>query len=196
MSKSEHYQLDDDVAYDSLQHFIKLWKNGKDAFLNINCRGGRAWLSFSTYLGFQDRVTQATSVAKDKKPKASPSKIRRNQARAQAHREKRRQEAEASRLHTQNVQSKVIKESFNSSSASSVASVSQAVVSPISSDKSSIQIVRNGGEGQPLKDVDCVKIRNQNPEASPKLKEPPKIATQKDNSPHTVHTQSCAQSTK
>ena len=131
------------------------------------------------------------SVAKDKKPKASPSKIRRNQARAQAHREKRRQEAEASRLHTQNVQSKVIKESFNSSSASSVASVSQAVVSPISSDKSSIQIVRNGGEGQPLKDVDCVKIRNQNPEASPKLKEPPKIATQKDVSiPHTQLTPS------
>ena len=191
MSKSEHYQLDDDVAYDSLQHFIKLWKNGKDAFLNINCRGGRAWLSFSTYLGFQDRVTQATSVAKDKKPKASPSKIRRNQARAQAHREKRRQEAEAGHLHTQNVQSKVIKESFNSSSASSVASVSQAVVSPISSDKSSIQIVRNGGEGQPLKDVDCVKIRNQNPEASPKLKEPPKIATQKDVSiPHKQFTPS------
>ena len=179
MSKSEHYQLYDDVAYDSLQHFIKLWKNGKDAFLNINCRGGRAWLSFSTCLGFQDRVTQATSVAKDKKPKASPSKIRRNQARAQAHREKRRQEAEASRLHTQNVQSKVIKESFNSSSASSVASVSQAVVSPISSDKSSIQIVRNGGEGQPLKDVDCVKIRNQNSEASPKLKEPQRLLHRK-----------------
>ena len=53
MTNSEHYQLDDDVVFDSMQHLIKLWKNGRDAFLNINCSGGKAWLSFSTCLGLQ-----------------------------------------------------------------------------------------------------------------------------------------------
>ena len=131
MTKSENYQLGDDVVFDSLQHFIKLWKNGKDAFLNVNCRGGRAWLSFSTYLGFQDKATQATSVAKDRKAKASPSKIRRNQARAEAHREKRRQEAEASRLHSPSAQSKEINASFSSCINSLIPSVAKAAVNPV-----------------------------------------------------------------
>ena len=148
MSKSDHYQLqlDDDVVFDSFQHFMKLWKNGKDAFLNINCRGGRAWLSFSTYLGFQDKVTQATPMAKNRKPKASPSKIRRNQARAEAHREKRRQEAEASRLRSPSpsAQSKEINASFNSCIDSLTASVAKAAVRPtpvsnVSLEKTSIQ---------------------------------------------------------
>ena len=155
MSKNEHeyYQLDDDVVLDSVQHLMKLWKNGRDAFLNINCRGGKAWLSFSTCLGFQDRVTQASSVSKERKPKPSPSKIRRNQVRAQAYRERRRQEAEASRPLTPKSQSKEINASFSSSAAPVLPNATTATPAapvspeaakstaiPVSMDKPSFQI--------------------------------------------------------
>ena len=94
----------DDILFDSFNYFMKLWGNGKEAFFNVRCTNGRAWMSFNTFLGSQESNLENNFVAgnstprkyKHIKPKSSPSKRRRNQARAEAYRERKRQEAESS----------------------------------------------------------------------------------------------------
>ena len=52
--KLEHgQQQNSNSVFDStLQEFMKLWKSGQEAALNVNCKNGRAWLNLSTYLGY------------------------------------------------------------------------------------------------------------------------------------------------
>ena len=37
----------DDFASDSFAKFMELWKNGREAALNINCKDGKAWIQIS-----------------------------------------------------------------------------------------------------------------------------------------------------
>ena len=82
----------DDFASDAFTKFIELWKNGKEAALNINCRNGKAWIQISCFLGYQNDAKSFTP-GNSKLTKPSPSKLRRNKERAENFRLKKRQEA-------------------------------------------------------------------------------------------------------
>ena len=96
-----HYQHQD-LVFDSLTKFMEFWKDGREAVFNVNCRDGKAWMSISTFLGYQDGEKENSfanrSSTMRSRPRVSPSKQRRNHKRAAAHREKKRQGTESSRL--------------------------------------------------------------------------------------------------
>ena len=51
-SKLEHCRQFKPVFENHTKEFVKLWKSGQEATLNINCKNGRAWINLSTYLGY------------------------------------------------------------------------------------------------------------------------------------------------
>ena len=95
--ESSHH---DDFVSDTFTKFMELWKNGKEAALNINCKDGKAWIQISCFLGYQ-RNAKFFSPGNPKRTKPSPSKLRRNRERAENFRLKKRQEV--SRLEQSNL---------------------------------------------------------------------------------------------
>ena len=79
-----HQHKNEDAVFDSLACFMKLWGIGKEAFFNVRCIDGRAWMSLNTFVGLQESVADEILVAKNNpttkedKPKGSPSERRRN----------------------------------------------------------------------------------------------------------------------
>ena len=107
-----HNQNLNSVFESTVTEFIKLWKNGREAALNANCKNGRAWLNLSTYLGYYGNDESESffpeETPKRSKSKSSPSKLRRNKERAKIYKEKKRQEANIKSLsHLETNQSKV-----------------------------------------------------------------------------------------
>ena len=103
MKKKSNVELEsshhDDFVSDTFTKFMELWKNGKEASLNINCKDGKAWIQISCFLGYQ-RNAKSFSPGNPKRTKPSPSKLRRDRERAENFRLKKRQEA--SRLEQSN----------------------------------------------------------------------------------------------
>ena len=87
----------DDILFDSFNYFMKLWGNGKEAFFNVRCTNGRAWMSFNTLDPKRviQRIILLPAIQHQGNTNIS-SKRRRNQAQAEAYRERKRQEAERS----------------------------------------------------------------------------------------------------
>ena len=137
MTKSEHYQLDDDVVFDLMQHLIKLWKNGRDAFLNINCRGG----NHSPHV-LASRIEWHRWCPCLRKEHQSPHWIKlegiKPELRLTGKKEDRKQK-QAVFTH-QKSKSKEVNAPFSSSAAPSPVSPKAATVIPVSMDKPSFQI--------------------------------------------------------
>ena len=99
-SKLEHCRQFKPVFENHTKEFVKLWKSGQEATLNINCKNGRAWINLSTYLGyykcnFKDDTFIPEDIPKRSKSKSSTSKLCRNKMRAAAYTEKKMQEMTA-----------------------------------------------------------------------------------------------------
>ena len=69
----------ENLVCDSLTKFFELWRGRQSATFHLECRNGEATFHFSAFLGHPDKVRKKVSN------KMSPSKIRRNKARAEAH---------------------------------------------------------------------------------------------------------------
>ena len=69
----------ENLVCDSLTKFLDLWRGRKAATFHLECRNGEATFHFSALLGHPDKVRKKVNN------KMSPSKIRRNKARAEAH---------------------------------------------------------------------------------------------------------------
>ena len=91
--QSQHREMIDDA----LMQLFKFWEDGRPAILNINTHGGQAWINFSGSLGFHSDQTRKSTMFQTNsfknKNSQSPSKIKRNQARAKAFREKKARDA-------------------------------------------------------------------------------------------------------
>ena len=64
-----------DFFSDISTKFIELWRNGKEAALNINCKNGKAWIQISCFLGYQSD-TKSFTPGNSKQTKPSSSKLR------------------------------------------------------------------------------------------------------------------------
>ena len=95
--RSEHNRYQNDVIETMTNKFMELWKSGHSASYNINCRNGEAWLNFSTYLGYQESDNHSSFENREtkspKRPRSSPSKLKRNKRRLEAFQEKKRLDA-------------------------------------------------------------------------------------------------------
>ena len=69
----------ENLVCDSLTKFFELWRGRQAATFHLECRNGEASFHFSAFLGHPDKAGRKVSN------KMSPSKIRRNKARAEAH---------------------------------------------------------------------------------------------------------------
>ena len=69
----------ENLVCDSLTKFIELWRGRHAATFHLECRNGEASFHFSAFLGQPEKQGRKVSN------KISPSKIRRNKARAEAH---------------------------------------------------------------------------------------------------------------
>ena len=69
----------ENLVCESLTKFFELWRGRQAATFHLECRNGEASFHFSAFLGQPEKQGRKVSN------KISPSKIRRNKARAEAH---------------------------------------------------------------------------------------------------------------
>ena len=125
-------QQDESFAVDSVTKlFLQLWRKEKQATLSLECKDGRASVNLSVSLGTSTREKMNSMPSSPVPPssrksrtRSSPSKLRRNRARAQEYHEKKRSELEKIRLGKVPIVPELNKSQENVSDKNNIANVS------------------------------------------------------------------------
>ena len=99
MKLGDFHQLqDEDLIVESvIKSFMQIWSNGRQAKVSLECKDGGAFMNFSVSLGTREKkysvpTSPVPPSPRKSRTRSSPSKLRRNRARAQDYFERKKLE--------------------------------------------------------------------------------------------------------